>query len=148
MRLVDVALLQETNPLDLIAEAPGPIARGARVYVRLAQDDQAFLRERAGARRMAPATYAAMALAAHLRARTPLPTEELRALKESIAHLGALRRYLRQIALAVNAGKSPDAPTREQLMALFRVCEALRDHVKGLIRTNAASWENGRAAGT
>jgi hypothetical protein len=49
MRLVDVALLQETNPFDLIAEPPEPIARGARVYVRLAHDDQAFLRERAQA---------------------------------------------------------------------------------------------------
>src|SRR5262249_50128810 len=140
MRLIDVALLQETNPLDRVAEPVEPIARGSRVYVRLAPDDHAFLRERAAARHMAAATYAATALTAHLRGRTPLPTHELRALKESIAHLGALRRHFRQLALAAGAGKSPTPVGREAFTALMRVCEALRDHVKALIKANIESW--------
>jgi len=35
--------------------------------------------------------------------------------------------------------------TREDLRALLSACEALRDHVRALIRTNTLSWEAGHA---
>jgi hypothetical protein len=34
-------------------------------------------------------------------------------------------------------------PGREDLRALLRVCEGLRDHVKNLLRVNLASWKQG-----
>jgi hypothetical protein len=36
-------------------------------------------------------------------------------------------------------------PGREELKTMLRVCEALRDHVKALIRSNLISWEQGHA---
>src|SRR5437588_67162 len=38
-----------------------------------------------------------------------------------------------------------NGPTGQDLRALLRACEALRDHVKGLIQANGASWESGYA---
>jgi hypothetical protein len=34
-------------------------------------------------------------------------------------------------------------PGREDLRALLRVCEGLRDHVKDLLLVNLASWKQG-----
>jgi len=42
----------------------------------------------------------------------------------------------------VTAWQVPDATT---WVAMLRICEALRDHVKGLITANLSSWERGHA---
>jgi hypothetical protein len=53
---------------------------------------------------MRPATYASVLLRSHLRQRTPLPKDELLALKRSIAELGSIGRHINQIARAVSGG--------------------------------------------
>lgn len=124
---------------------PGGRGRASRLYVRLRREDRLLLHERAAARGMASATYVSVLLRAHLRALTPLPKDELAALKEVVGELGAIGRNLTQITRAVDQGGRVIGPGREELRAILKVCEALRDHTKGLIRTNTASWESGYA---
>lgn len=118
---------------------------GARLYVRLRAEDRLLLRERAAARGMASATYASALVRSHLRKLPPLPKEELLALKRSVAELGAIGRNLNQLARAANQGGRAVGPRNEDLGALLKVCQALRDHVKGTIKANVDSWEIGYA---
>jgi hypothetical protein len=37
------------------------------------------------------------------------------------------------------------APGREEFRAILKICEALRDHTKDLIKANTASWASGYA---
>jgi hypothetical protein len=118
---------------------------GARLYVRLRPDDRLLLRERATARGMPVATYASVLLRSHLRHLAPLPKEELLALKRAIAELGAIRRKLNQIARDANQVGRVTGPSREDLLAVVKVSEALRGHVKGIISANLTSWSLGHA---
>jgi hypothetical protein len=72
-----------------------------------------------------------------------MPSAELAALKRSIAEVGAIGRNLNQIARAVNRGEAPNGPSRSELQALLRALTGLRDHMKGLIAANLASWRDG-----
>jgi hypothetical protein len=94
---------------------------------------------------MAGATYVSVLVRAHLRGLAPLPKEELAALKRAVAELGAVGRNLNQIARAVNSGGTSGGLRRDEFKPILRMCEALRDHTKALIKANAASWEAGHA---
>jgi Bacterial mobilisation protein (MobC) len=94
---------------------------------------------------MAPATYVAVLVRSHLRGLAPLPRDELLALKRSVAELGAIGRNVNQIARAMNQGGRVSGPSREDLRAILKVCEALRDHTKALIKANTISWVTGHA---
>ena len=124
------------------------VSRDARLSIRLASDDRILLCERATARGMPSATYVSVLVRSHLRNLAPLPKEELLALKRSVAELGAIGRNLNQIARAANQGAKPTGPGREDLKAMLRVAEGLRDHVKALLRANQISWEQGHAETT
>jgi Bacterial mobilisation protein (MobC) len=136
-----------TNSLSASAvpDPPEPIARGARLYVRLRPDDQLLLRERATARGMAAATYASVLLRAHLRNFAPLPKDELMSLRRSMAELRAIGRNLNQIARAANQGARVNGPSREDLLAVIGACEGLRVHTKALLQNNIQSWQVGHA---
>ena len=54
---------------------------------------------------MAPSTYVSVLVRAHLRSVTPLPREELLALKRAIAELGAFGRFLSKIMPADAAAR-------------------------------------------
>jgi hypothetical protein len=60
-----------------------------------------------------------------------------------VAELGAIGRNLNQIARVANQGGTPGGPGREDLQAMLRVAEALRDHVTALLRANQIAWERG-----
>jgi hypothetical protein len=119
--------------------------RLSRLSVRLRPDDQILLRERATARGMPTATYVSVLTRAHLRSLSPLPKGELLALRRTVSELGSIGRNLNQIARAANQGERASGPSREDLRAIIRVCEGLRDHVKGLLSANIKSWEQGYA---
>ena len=116
--------------------------RRAPVNVRLRPDDRALLEARAASRGMRPATYLSVITRAHLRRLTPLPKEELMALKRSTAELAAIGRNLNQIARAAQEGRTP-GPAREEFRAMLKVCEALRVSMKALVKANVDSWETG-----
>jgi len=144
-RLVEL-MLQTVNAAQgtmMIAESNAP--RDTRLSIRLAPDDQGLLHERARARGIPAATYMSILARAHLRGLTPLPKAELLALERSVSELGRLGRNINQIAYAANQGKRVSVPGRDDLRAILRVCEALRDHVKGLLQANLKSWKQGYA---
>jgi len=115
------------------------------MLVRLRAEDKLLLDARAEAHGMRPATYASVLLRAHLRRLTPLPKDELAALKRAVAELGAVGRNLNQIARAANQGAGTAGFGREEFRAVLKICQALRDHTKGLIKANEASWKTGNA---
>ena len=120
-------------------------SRDARLSIRLAPADRTLLSARATARGMASATYVSVLVRSHLRSLAPLPREELSALKRSVAELGAIGRNLNQIARTANQGGRPTGPGREDLKAMLRVAEGLRDHFKALLRANERCWLQGYA---
>jgi hypothetical protein len=122
--------------------------RAARLYVRMRREDHLLLRERAAARGMAGATYVSVLVRSHLRALVPLPKDELAALKRTVGELGAVGRNLNQIARAANLGPRVVGLGREEFKAILKICEALRDHTKDLIKANTASWASGYAEDT
>jgi hypothetical protein len=119
--------------------------RASRLYLRVRREDRLLLHERATARGMASATYLSVLLRSHLRALTPLPKDELAALKRAVGELSAVGRNLNQIARAANQGASVGGLGRDEFRAILKICEALRDHTKDLIKVNTASWASGYA---
>lgn len=144
-RLVDHMLQTAGGAESVAVEATGRAARDSRLTVRLHPSDQSLLRARAAARGMPAATYVSVLTRAHLRALVPIPKEELLALKRTVAELGIIGRNLNQIAHAANRGGHVTGPNREELRAILRVCEGLRDHVRNLLAANLKSWEQGYA---
>lgn len=114
-----------------------------RVNVRLRSDDRLLLEARAEARGMRPATYVSVLTRCHLRQLAPLPKDELLALKRSVAELAAIGRNIRQIARAANEGGGLPGSVREEFRAMLKICEALRDNTKSLLKANLTSWESG-----
>ena len=140
-KFVDIALLQRAGTLDSnLARQIDHTPRNARLFVRLRPEDHVLLRERAAVRGMAGATYASIVLRTHLRGVARIPDREFAELKRSVAELGAIGRNLNQVARVANATGQVSGPNRQDLQAVLRACTALRDHVKGLIRANTASW--------
>ena len=124
-------------------EARGPQGCCKPVYVRYRDEDRLLLDARAAARGMRPATYVSVLTRAHLRSLTPLPKEEYLALKRSIAVLESIGRNINQIAKAANqGGRMPDSAGAE-FRAMLKICVALRDNTKSLLKANETSWETG-----
>jgi hypothetical protein len=116
---------------------------GKRVYVRLRDEDCLLLEARAAARGMRTATYLSVLTRAHLRALTPLPKEELLALRRSIGELASIGRNINQIAKTANEGGRLPSSARDEFRAMLKVCEALRDNTKAMLKTNETSWSTG-----
>ena len=149
-------LLAVDSGTRLVRHADAPIAAvrgrcskrctpGSGLYVRLRQEDRLLLHERASARGMAAATYVSVLVRSHLRTLAPLPKDELVALKRAVSELGAVGRNLNQIARAANQGARVGGIGHDQIRAILKICEALRDHTKDLLKVNAASWTSGHA---
>src|SRR6266480_3458595 len=116
MRLVQTMLQTSGATRATTFDPLQPVARGARLYVRLRAEDHVLLRERA-----------------------------LVQLKRSVSELGAIGRNLNQLARVANQTGRVTGPSLQDLHALLRVCTALRDHIKELINSNTASWNTGHA---
>jgi hypothetical protein len=126
-------------------EARGLNGCGKPMLVRLTTEDRLLLDARAEARGMRPATYASVILRSHLRMLTPIPKDEYLALKRSIALLASIGRNINQIAKAANgAGRVSDSAGAE-FRAMLKICVALRDNTKALLKANETSWRTGHA---
>ena len=102
MRLVETMLQTSGVSRATTFDPLQPVARGARLYVRLRREDHTLLRERAAGRGLAAATYASILLRTHLRGVSLLPQRELSELKRSVGKLGAIGRNLNQLARVAN----------------------------------------------
>lgn len=119
--------------------------RDRPLCVRLSPDDALLLKARALARGMRPATYVSVLVRSHLRSLSPLPKDELLALRRTVAELGALTRDLHRIAHTLGRDGGAAAPEQLNLQAVGRLCQVVRSDTKALIRANVNSWELGRA---
>jgi len=143
-RLIEDVLVTAGEAICKEKKAPDP-QPPEKISVRLRPDDFRLLRDRAEIRKIRPATYVALFVRAHLRNLSPLPTEELAALKRSIAEVGAIGRNLNQIARAMSRGERGDDLEIAYLQGLMKILAGLRDYTKGLITANSLSWEAGNA---
>ena len=140
-------LLRSESVLRPTSAAPGNNGAGKPMLVRLTVEDRLLLDARAEARGMRPATYASVLLRSHLRQLTPLPKDELLAVKRSIAELGSIGRNINQIARAVSGGGEVPGSLRGEFWGMLKICSALRDNIKTLLSANLASWAAGHARG-
>jgi len=141
-RLLAVIVRTSTStPLPRV-ERSDQTNREARLYVRLDPEDRMMLTDRAAARGMRSATYVSVLVRSHLRGVAPLPKGELLALKRAIAELTAIGRNLNQIAKASHQ-ETALPHRREDLRAILKVAEALRDHFRELLKANERSWSDG-----
>jgi len=127
-----------------VSEARGH-GDGKPILVRLRSEDRLLLDARAEARGMRSATYVSVLIRSHLRMLAPLPKDELLALKRSIAELATIGRNINQIAKAVNKGGIAPGSAREEFRAMLKICEALRDNTKTLLKANEISWQTGES---
>ncbi|MEO8309059.1 MAG: plasmid mobilization relaxosome protein MobC [Pseudomonadota bacterium] len=135
----DAASARPTRPAGALGRY------SSRVYVRLRSDDRLLLEARAAARGMRPATYVSVLTRCHLRRLAPLPKDELLAMRQSISELAAVGRNLNQIARRANEGGPLPGSGREGFLAMHKICLALHDHTKALLKRNLTSWESGFA---
>ena len=119
--------------------------RNARMTVRLVPEDRALLRERAAARTMPVATYVSVLVRSHLRRLAPLPERELSSLQAAVRELAAIGRNLNTMARLLQQDARQAVPGRQEVLAMLQICEALRDHVRALIKANLISWDIGHA---
>lgn len=152
--LRELRAIDSEDPPDRHGDGPVAAVRGqcskrrtpgSGLYVRLSPEDRLLLHERAAARGMASATYVSVLVRSHLRSLAPLPKDELIALKAAVSELGAIGRNLNQIAQAANQGARVRGVGQDEFRAILKICEALRDHTKSLIKASAASWVCGHA---
>jgi hypothetical protein len=143
-RLVEQMLASSGLDVSVPAVAQAD-TRAVRLTIRLMPGDCLLLRERAAARSIAAATYVSILVRSHLRAITPLPKEELAELRRSITELTQVGRSLNQIARALNRGTDVAAPGRQEVQAMIRVAEGLRDHFRALLKANIENWHQGHA---
>jgi Bacterial mobilisation protein (MobC) len=127
-----------------IRETRGAKQGGKPMLVRLRNEDRLLLEARGEAWGMRPATYASVILRSHLRKLTPLPKDEYLALKRSIALLASIGRNINQIAKAANQGGRIADSAGAEFRAMLKICVALRDNTKALLKANETSWETGR----
>lgn len=108
-----------------------------RLTIRLRPGDGQAISQRAAQRAMKPSTYVAALVRAHIAVNPPLPTDELAALKRSVATLTALRRLL-----AESARKSAGAVGREELERTRTAVATLEERTDDLARAALISWES------
>ncbi len=142
--LIDSVL--ERNPVDDAGdERHGNVEEGDRITLRLRPGDGKWLRLRAHARGMKYTTYAAALIRAHVRADPPMPIEELARLERSLAEVSAMGRRLSQIARGMRPEHGVDPGLREELAAVLRAVNEVRQTVREVVKVNRISWESADA---
>jgi hypothetical protein len=126
-----------------VGKAGPPSGCAKPMLVRLRHEDKLLLDARAEARGMRPATYASVLLRSHLRQLTPLPKDEFLAVKRSIAVLASIGRNINQIVKAANQGGPIPDSVGAEFRAMLKICVALRDNIKVVLKANETSWGTG-----
>jgi len=118
-------------------------ARLSKMLICLHPDVRNPLAERARARGLPAATYAAAVLRSHVLNLRPLPKVEMHAFEQGVAQLSIIGGNLNQLVRMANVKGELELPGRHELGLFIKVCTALRDHFKAALMANKASWEVG-----
>jgi hypothetical protein len=141
-RLVDGAIDPARLGRPSFQEPPQG-ARLSKMLICLHPDVRTPLAERARARGLPVATYAAAVLRSHVLNLRPLPKVEMQAFEQGVVQLSIIGRNLNQLVRMANAKGELELPGRLDLVLFIRVCTGLRDHFKSALKANKASWEVG-----
>ena len=141
-RLVDGAVDPGRLGKQTFPESPQG-ARLSKMLICLHPDVRTPLAERARARGLPAATYAAAVLRSHVLNLRPLPKVEMQAFENGVVQLSIIGRNLNQLVRMANAKGELVLPGRHDLELFLKVCTALRDHFKAALKANKASWEVG-----
>ena len=128
----DTAQSRESVP----APARGPATD--RITIRLRPGDGESIARRAAQRGMKPSAYLAALVRAHVAVNPPLTTNELAALKQSVAVLAGVGRVLAQ---AIRLPSSPGV-AREELQRTRVAVATLEQRTHDLARAALISWES------
>ena len=116
---------------------------GLPMLVRLRHDDRLLLDARAEARGMRPATYASVLLRAHCAGSRPFPRTSCSRSSAASASSRPLAETSTRLPRVANEGGRMPGSAREEFRAMLKVCEALRENTKALLKANVTSWESG-----
>ena len=141
-RLVDGVIDPARLGRQLIQE-PSQGARLSKMLICLHPDVRIPLAERARARGLPAATYAAAVLRSHVLNLRPLPKVEMQAFENGVVQLSIIGRNLNQLVRMANAKGELVLPGRHDLELFLKVCTTLRDHFKAALKANKTSWEVG-----
>ncbi len=141
-RLVDGAVDPGRLGKQTFPESP-PGVRSSKMLICLHPDVHIPLAERARARGLPAATYAAALLRSHVLNLRPLSKVEMQAFEQGVVQLSIIGRNLNQLVRMANAKGELALPGRHDLDLFLKVCTGLRDHFKSALKANKASWEVG-----
>jgi len=79
---------------------------------------------------MPVATYVSVLVRSHLRQLAPLPDRELSNLQAAVRELAPVGRNLNTMTRLLQQDARQAVPGRQEVLAMLRICEALRDHVR------------------
>ena len=131
------------NPVDEAGDdRNGEAEEVDRITLRLRPGDGKWLRLRAQRRGMKYTTYGAALIRAHVRANPPMPIEELARIERSLAEVSALERRLSQIARGMRDEDGVDPGLREELAAVLRTVNEVRQAAREVVKVNRISWES------
>lgn len=112
-----------------------------RLSVRIRPADAALLKARAAERGMQSSTYVSVFIRSHLRTLSPLPKREVFALRRAVSQLGAIARNL---SCAADSDGSAVLGGQD-FRTVQRICQALREDIKTILKANGAGWAAGGA---
>ena len=141
-RLVDGAIDPARLGRQSFQEPPQG-ARLSKMLICLHPDVRTPLAERARARGLPAATYAAAVVRSDVLNLRPLPKVEMQAFEQGVVQLSIIGRNLNQLVRMAHAKGELALPGRHDLDLFLKVCTALRDHFKAALKANKASWEVG-----
>jgi transposase-like protein len=141
-RLVDGAIDPARLGGQNVLQSPQG-ARLSKMLVCLHPDVRTPLAERARARGLPAATYAAAVLRSHVLNLRPLPKVEMQAFQQGVVQLTIIGRNLNQLVRMATAKGNLALPGRDELALFIKVCTATVAHFKAALKANKASWEVG-----
>lgn len=123
------------------ADGPESVAATDRITIRLRPGDGAAMAKRAAGRGMKTSAYLAALARAHVRANPPLPTPELRKIKEGVDILAGLAQVLARAACSPAISSAEQASLRKTLECTQAVVGALEELMHRFAKASLIAWE-------
>jgi hypothetical protein len=143
LALSTIRSIEDSGCLDPYATGPRAPATD-RITIRLRPGDGQAIARRAAERGMKPSSYLAALVRAHLAANPPLSSDELKALKQSVAVLAVLGTLLAQTARNPALSGPALEDVRQTVGRTRAAVAALEQRTQEFTRRALISWETQR----